>query len=301
MKFKKYPVVSIVIPTYNREKMLERLLYSIKDSSYPKDKLDIIVINNNSSDNTTEIVSKIRLKLRLKLRIHTNKKNLLLGYARNKGIELAKGDLIFFIDDDNILEKDCIKNMVRFQINNRDGFLAPKMYYYNEPKREWKEYCSIHDLLFPFVPTIKEFLKIRNKKIPEYFPNAYMVSKEVATKFKVNDKQFKHNFFEVEQAILYQKKANLKCKIVQNAKLWHDVPYKKRLVTRTNENTIYDKAKSRVIFQRKYGGFLGQISYFTFILPSNIMLIIFLKQKKKGKLLNLYLKRVIRGYKEMIN
>lgn len=90
------PLISVVIPTYNRAKDLKRALISVISQSYQN--WEVIIIDNNSSDNTDEIIRDFADQ-----RIFTYKINNLgiIAMSRNMGIEKAKGEIIAFLDSDD--------------------------------------------------------------------------------------------------------------------------------------------------------------------------------------------------------
>ena len=96
--------VSIIIPAYNAEKYIERCLKSVFAQKY--ENKEIIVINDGSTDKTEEKISKYINKIK-----YIKKKNGGLSEARNVGIEKATGKYIMFIDADDYIEKDLLKNL----------------------------------------------------------------------------------------------------------------------------------------------------------------------------------------------
>ncbi len=96
--------VSIIIPAYNAEKYIERCLKSVLAQKY--ENKEIIVINDGSTDKTEEKISKYINKIK-----YIKKKNGGLSEARNVGIEKATGKYIMFIDADDYIEKDLLKNL----------------------------------------------------------------------------------------------------------------------------------------------------------------------------------------------
>ena len=112
----KLPSVSVVIPTHNRKDKLIRLINSILQSNYSKEKLNIIVIDDASTDGTYEKIRKFFPKV---YAIRNEKEKLVAG-ARNLGIKNAKGEYILFIDDDNIVEKNMIKHLVHFMNTHKE-------------------------------------------------------------------------------------------------------------------------------------------------------------------------------------
>lgn len=97
--------LSIILPTYNNEKTLGECLNSLTKQNFPKNKYEILVIDGGSSDKTIEIARKFRTKI-IKNPLK-NEEN-----ARIIGIRKAKGELLCFIDADNIVVgKDWLKRM----------------------------------------------------------------------------------------------------------------------------------------------------------------------------------------------
>lgn len=95
----KLPCISIVIPAYNAGKYIEKCLQSIIYQNY-KD-IEIIIVNDGSTDNTREICEKfVNQDSRIKL---INTENRGAGSARNTGIDVAKGEYISFIDSDDYI------------------------------------------------------------------------------------------------------------------------------------------------------------------------------------------------------
>ncbi len=99
--------VSVIVPIYNVEKYLEGAIESIVNQTF-KD-IEIILVNDGSTDNSQEIIKKYAKKD--KRIIVINKDNGGLGSARNKGLEKASGDFIAFIDSDDWIQTDMIEKM----------------------------------------------------------------------------------------------------------------------------------------------------------------------------------------------
>lgn len=100
------PFVSVVVCTYNRKKLLESCLNSIYAQNYPKSKLEVIIVDGGSTDGTKELCKQFP-----KIRFFVESKHG-LAYARNKGAELAQGSIIAYTDDDCIVDKNWLKNLV---------------------------------------------------------------------------------------------------------------------------------------------------------------------------------------------
>lgn len=106
--------VSVIIPTYNRANIIGRAIDSVLNQTYKN--IEIIVIDDNSDDDTQAIINKYGNKVRYK-KLTTN-----LGpsKARNTGIRLATGSLIAFQDSDDEWLADKTEQQVSLLNNNKD-------------------------------------------------------------------------------------------------------------------------------------------------------------------------------------
>ena len=111
-----YPMVSVLVPAHNEALVVKRTVRSLLNFDYPKDKYEIIVINDNSSDNTEEILSDLASEYpenRLmcistdKIVGGTGKSN-----ALNIGFSVAKGEVIAIYDADNTPEPQALRLLV---------------------------------------------------------------------------------------------------------------------------------------------------------------------------------------------
>jgi len=113
------PKVSIIIPVYNSEKYIKECICSVLNQSHKN--LEIIIINDGSTDKSFEIVQTFQ-DSRIKL---LSQKNRGAASARNLGLHHASGELIQFLDSDDILDKDKIKEQITLYNNekNKDNTL----------------------------------------------------------------------------------------------------------------------------------------------------------------------------------
>lgn len=107
MSSMKKPLVSVIVPAYNEENSIKKCLTSIFSQDFPIDNYEVIVVNNNSTDKTAEIIKKYFPKVKL---ISEKKQGVV--FARIKGVESAKGKIITFTDADSIAQKYWLKNIV---------------------------------------------------------------------------------------------------------------------------------------------------------------------------------------------
>lgn len=102
--------LSVIVPVYNGEKYIKECLESITNQTY-KD-LQIIVINDGSTDNTKSIISNMSMK---DMRIEViNRENKGASSARNLGLKYIKQDFVTFVDCDDTLERDMYECLMKF-------------------------------------------------------------------------------------------------------------------------------------------------------------------------------------------
>lgn len=112
-----YRTVSIIIPTFNRADKLSITLESCVNQTYPKECFEIIVADNNSTDNTKEVIESWNKKspVPVKYILDTNQG---AHFARNNAAKTSESDILYFTDDDIILDKDVLVNIVKvFDMN----------------------------------------------------------------------------------------------------------------------------------------------------------------------------------------
>lgn len=132
-------MISVIVPIYNAEKTLKRCLDSIINQTY-KD-LDIILIDDGSTDGSAEIIEECRAKdERVQSFVSDNYG---ASAARNTGIEMAMGDWLMFVDADDYLEPDAVAELAQYDadlvmgdyfIGKGDSYILDRTYlwdYYN--------------------------------------------------------------------------------------------------------------------------------------------------------------------------
>jgi glycosyltransferase involved in cell wall biosynthesis len=108
----KQTMVSVIIPTYNGEKYIVEALESINRQSLPVE--EIIVVDDGSDDNTEKLVKQQRGNIRFIKQPHRGDP----AYGRNLGVKEAKGDLIAFLDQDDLWPE----NKIEIQIDNLNRY-----------------------------------------------------------------------------------------------------------------------------------------------------------------------------------
>ena len=122
-------IVSIIIPVYNSESYIERCLFSIKNQTYKN--YEVIIVNDGSTDNSASL---IRLAIEDDSRFHyCYQHNSGVSCARNKGLELANGEFILFIDSDDYIASTYLEHIVSQVFDNpADLYVWGLTYIYGE-------------------------------------------------------------------------------------------------------------------------------------------------------------------------
>lgn len=104
-----FPEISISIVNLNGEKYLKDCLDSIKKLNYPQDKLEIILVDNGSTDKSLNLVSSGYPQVK----IIKNGKNMGFAYANNQAAKAAKGEYVAFLNNDTRVDKDWLLELLR--------------------------------------------------------------------------------------------------------------------------------------------------------------------------------------------
>jgi len=117
-----YPFISVIVPVYNASKTIRQLIISLMNQSYPKDKYEIIIVDDGSKDETVEIVmSMARNNLQPNVKVIKLGHNYGPATARNHGVMEAKGEIIAFTDADTLPDQNWLRGLVEAFDNENVG------------------------------------------------------------------------------------------------------------------------------------------------------------------------------------
>jgi len=111
-RLKRFPIVSVIVPAYNEEDSIQGTLRSLINLDYPIDKLQLIVVNDGSKDNTEEMAQAFIKEHDSCDIILINQKNQGKGAALNTGLKHAQGEFFACLDADSFVEKEALKRML---------------------------------------------------------------------------------------------------------------------------------------------------------------------------------------------
>lgn len=123
-----YPYVTVLIAAFNEENSIEATLNNKLKLNYPKDKLEVIVVSDDSTDMTNDIVSRFKP---LGIQLIVQKPRSGKSAALNMAYPMVKGEFIIFSDANSIFESDAISKLVRNFNDPQVGYVTGKMIYVN--------------------------------------------------------------------------------------------------------------------------------------------------------------------------
>lgn len=123
--------VSIIIAAHNEEKVIQQKLENIISLDYPKEKVEIIVTSDNSTDKTNEIVKEfIKNHPTENIKLYKVKKRMGKTNAQNEAVKIAKNDILIMTDANAIIKKDAIKELVE-SFSENVSYVTGKLEYIN--------------------------------------------------------------------------------------------------------------------------------------------------------------------------
>jgi len=129
-----YPFVSVILPVYNGERYIKKCLESLMNQSYPKDKYEVIVIDNGSSDSTVEILKTIT-NSQIQV-LYESKRG---SYAaRNTGVSHSEGEILAFIDSDCVADNNWLMlGVYNLKLINNQGVIGGRVEFFSDITNSW--------------------------------------------------------------------------------------------------------------------------------------------------------------------
>lgn len=242
------PLISVIIPTYNRADLIPRAIASATEQTYQN--LEIIVVDDASGDSTTEVVKNIADS---RLRYIRHEANLGGSTARNTGIDLAQGEYIAFLDSDdlwlnnkieqqlaailNSAESENIVSYTQFQLSNRSLY-RPSIF----PSRGIKA-----------SEAVAEYLWLAQG---EMLTSTLMLSRQLAVKVRFNAELNKHQDLDFVLRL-----AELGAKFIfvpRVLTIWHNEARSDRISQSPNYRSSLEWIQNyrQRVSQKAYKGFL---------------------------------------------
>ena len=111
MSTKENPLVSVIIPMFNAQEWIVGLLHSILNQSYQN--IEVILVNDGSTDESLALVEKFSKDLgEIRMRV-VNQENCGVSGARNEGVRNSTGELLAFVDSDDVWIREKVERQVK--------------------------------------------------------------------------------------------------------------------------------------------------------------------------------------------
>ena len=201
------PLISIIIPVYNEEKVIADCLNSLAKQTY--ETIEIIVVDDGSTDNTIDIIKNCQLSIVNCQLLHQHHQG--PGPARNLGAKSAKGEILVFVDADMAFHKDFVKNLVGPIIKGRTIGTFSKNEMVKNYDNIWSICWNINRNLPP------------DRMIPENYPQEAPVFRSIL-KRKFDEVGGFDSTGEYTDDWSLSRKLNIRSKAVERAIYYHNNP-----------------------------------------------------------------------------
>ncbi|MFC1674335.1 glycosyltransferase family 2 protein [Candidatus Omnitrophota bacterium] len=251
------PLVSVIIVTHNRKDEVIECIDSVLESSYQP--IEAIVVDNASDDHTAD---ELEDRYGQRIRLIKSKVNLYAGGGRNLGADSAGGELLLFIDSDNVVDSEMIANLVGGLKENRPtniGLCGPLTYYRKDPGR----LCWVNSSI-SLLTSRSVFKGVGEEDCGQYkdldlirvghIPNAFMAKRDIFRMIQGIDRDYVMHYEESDLAEKI-KRLGYEIAIFPKAKIWHNVALGIQLGHKSykigNLSMAYYVVRNRIFFMRK--------------------------------------------------
>ncbi|MCK8480568.1 glycosyltransferase [Psychroserpens algicola] len=155
------PTCTIIVPAYNEGKQVWDTLMSLAESDYPKDKIELLSIDDGSLDDTWEWMQDAKQQLGDRLVILQQPENQGKRHALYRGFNLGKGEIFVTVDSDSIVNKDTLRHLVSPFVKHEDcGAVAGNIRVLNNKKAMLPKMLDVSFVLsFEFIRSAESNLK----------------------------------------------------------------------------------------------------------------------------------------------
>ena len=147
-------IISIIVPIYNSELYIEECIKSLINQTY--NNIEIILVNDCSIDKSIDICNEYK-KTDDRIQIINNEENMGVSFSRNKGLDIASGSYVMFLDSDDYFDSDYIERMYNSVIKNKCEMGVSGFRCFSNNKEEIIEYLDC-DKVLTFDVIAKDFV-----------------------------------------------------------------------------------------------------------------------------------------------
>lgn len=277
---KNFPLVSIAITNWNGKNFCLDCLKSISKLNYPHEMFEVIVIDNASTDGSIEAIRRGYPSVR----ILEQKKNLGFAAAMNIGLKNAKGKYTLALNNDVILDKDCLMELVRVaESDSKIGIAGAKVYSMDNPN---EIQCVLGRLerrtMHLKVAGGGEVDRGQYEKVTEadWVPFLCLIRNRALKKVGYLEERYFHTFEDTDIMIRLQD-AGFRLVSVPKTKIWHKGA---GAFGKDTSQLIYYLQRNNLLIRKKFNGYtsLDHIRNLRF-LCSLCVTYLFTKRKKEHK------------------
>jgi len=242
--YQQHPSVSVIIPVRNGEPTIEPLLESLQRLDYDRNKVEVVVVDGNSTDRTGDIVKKYPVKL-------INEKREGLNAARNTGMRNSDGEIIAFTDCDCIVPSNWIKKIVENFKDPQVGCVG------GSAKGHDDDFISQYadNSIIPLMPFFKKRERLDMIKLFLHHPAGCNMafSRKAFEEVGCFDESIRYGFDDVE-FVERVCKAGYKMVLDPNVRVWHK--HRSTLKEFLKQNFSYGRGAG-VLLKRKGAKYLA--------------------------------------------
>ncbi|MFA5857126.1 MAG: glycosyltransferase family 2 protein [Candidatus Pacearchaeota archaeon] len=302
-KKKDYPFVSIVFPSWNGKKVTLECIESLRKLDYPKERMEIIISDNGSTDGSIDGIKNLYKKMKREkwhsLQLIENGENVGPAIAYNRGIKKAykKYDYIWKLDNDVELDKKALIELIKVaESNEKIGFVGSKVFYNDDGKGR-------RDLLWHAGAYIEFYLGLSGHygkdkyddgsydkiKICKYVVGcSYIVKRKVIDKIGLIDERY-FIYGDDTDWCLSGNKAGFINIYNYKSKVYHKIsPVVSKMIS---PFAALHTGKNAILLERKFARFYQWPSFFIYVCIIKNFNISVLKKNTN------YFKGIIRGFK----
>lgn len=191
--------ISIIIPVYNCENYLEETLESLKNQTIGFNNIEVIIIDDNSTDSSKNIVKKFATQHYNVIPIFLLENSGAAGLPRNIGIELATGKYIMFVDSDDILNVDACEILFNLANSNKSEIYIGK-YITFKSEESWESNIYINELN-------REFINKEIKEVPELLNASFNLMNKIFLRKFIIDNNLRFAIGVISQDALFTTEA----------------------------------------------------------------------------------------------
>ncbi len=226
--------VSVIVPVYNAEKYIEKCLDSIVHQT-ENEKIEIIIVNDGSSDNSEKIIKKYIENNLLKNKIkYFSKENEGVAKTRNFGIKKASGEYILFVDADDYIDETTVENLMPY-MEEKIELIKFKLQRVDEKGNILEK---VDGPIFDVINGSQAFNEMYSKDILIDSPCVYAIRKELFIKNNFEFKETYHEDFGLIPLIIITAKT-----VVSMPNYFYQYVQASNSITR---NESYEKTKKKM-------------------------------------------------------